>query len=689
MKLGRIAAVFLSLCFSASAQIGGGIGGGGGEGGGGVPVDARNVTNIVNMSSWELDMDFVDSTNTNQQGRIDNLQYLRGGPLGDSVEYDDCRVLTVSAYWASGPCPNPSVECDYVFVRQPFYDPNTGEGWTVLIEDVLDDGPPAGQCQIGPCGVTYDFPVWLSTDGALMIVPNASPILPSGNPGLVQWIIQDFVPPDIYSNNGIVQGLTAYWAESGSEIPGKVGGEWCPINLGGSVDFFEDSPAVPQTDNLSLEYVANASELPQAKEIVVESNLKMANNAGIWLQNGFRNRWPEVAGLTDVSLGIPQGEDVLTYDSEKSVWTNKASASSNLRPAPNSSQVSLPITATATDATPITMVADGSGSLAIPTDSMWVFEAQVGVENGSAESAAYLFRGAIENSGGNTVLRSGVVDTLYEHTTSMDIQLSADNVANELAISVLGVSGQANKFSGWITYTEVVAELQPTQVSSYFITEQNVNTSTEINEFLGWYSLAFVGPLSTCISYTNVYGHNLWVTINFQNALLEDGLNQGSFPALITPLFVPPLPDCFAAIPDGTVFNQYTAGATGNAVLNEQGLPPSQGGQSTFYCISDLNNGPTPPSWVGEYQYAGQAPSVPPFPNAFGPTYQRYDEETDTHWMLYSDPIPALWYIENTEKTVQLTSSGLGGFPEDHTYNYTVGSGPEVGVATQGECAGP
>lgn len=51
MKIGKIAAVLLSLCVSASAQIGGGIGGGGGGGATKTPVDdtGRTVTNIVDM----------------------------------------------------------------------------------------------------------------------------------------------------------------------------------------------------------------------------------------------------------------------------------------------------------------------------------------------------------------------------------------------------------------------------------------------------------------------------------------------------------------------------------------------------------------------------------------------------------------------------------------------------------------
>ena len=94
--------------------------------------------------------------------------------------------------------------------------------------------------------------------------------------------------------------------------------------------------------------------------------------------------------------------------------------------------------------------------MALPSDSAWTYSCQVVARRADAdnETAAYAFRGAIDNNAGTSALAGGVwQDILHEDTTAWSVALTADNTNDAL---VLTVTGEAAKTINWVGGCDLV-----------------------------------------------------------------------------------------------------------------------------------------------------------------------------------------------------------------------------------------
>ena len=110
-----------------------------------------------------------------------------------------------------------------------------------------------------------------------------------------------------------------------------------------------------------------------------------------------------------------------------------------------------------TTATPAELFLDGAATrMAIPSDTSWTYSCHIAVRRTDAdsESAAYAFRGAIDNNAGTTALVGDAwQDILAEDTTAWSIAATADNTNDAL---IFTATGEAAKTINWVGGCDLV-----------------------------------------------------------------------------------------------------------------------------------------------------------------------------------------------------------------------------------------
>lgn len=117
------------------------------------------------------------------------------------------------------------------------------------------------------------------------------------------------------------------------------------------------------------------------------------------------------------------------------------------------------------NATPTELFVDGINGERLelgdqPRKKTWAFQITISARrvNGDNESAAYEFRGAIDNQGteSSTALVNGVSETvLAEDTSAWSVAVTADTTLGALIVTVTGEAAKQIRWAGRVVITEV------------------------------------------------------------------------------------------------------------------------------------------------------------------------------------------------------------------------------------------
>lgn len=111
------------------------------------------------------------------------------------------------------------------------------------------------------------------------------------------------------------------------------------------------------------------------------------------------------------------------------------------------------------NATPTELFLDGSAErMVLPSDTAWAFSMLIVARRTDAnnESAAYEFKGCIDNNAGTVALVGSVTKTVIaEDTSAWDVNVTADDTNNALVITVTGEGSKTIRWVATVWTTEV------------------------------------------------------------------------------------------------------------------------------------------------------------------------------------------------------------------------------------------